>query len=89
LEVWQDRAKELKCDIGYVIATITHQFHGPKVARKYWGRWEILKECKYNPEKDIKRDWQGLYQLGDRSPKLRDMIRLYLRSRREDSCDVI
>lgn len=89
VDIWEERAREIKKDIGYVTTTIVHDFHGPKSARKYWSRWDIIKSCKYNPERDIKRDWQGLYQLNDNKPKLRDLIRGYLRSRREDSNDVI
>ncbi len=88
VEVWEQHAEELKKDIGFVTTTIVHRFHGPKSARKYWSRWEILKKNQYDPYRDLKMDWQGLYQLGDRSLKLRDQIRGYLRSRREDSIDI-
>lgn len=87
VDIWEERAKALKKDVGYVRTSIFHFFHGPKKSRKYWQRWDILKDCKYDPFRDIKQDWQGLYQLGDRSTKLRDLIRGYLRSRREDSID--
>ena len=55
-------------------------------------RWKILTENQFNPNTDIKRDWQGLFQLEDhgdmRSIKLRDDIRKYFRARNEDSIDL-
>jgi hypothetical protein len=38
--------------------------------------------------RDIKRDWQGLWQLTDRKIRLRDELRAYFRSRDEDSTGV-
>lgn len=91
---WEKQAQETKMDLGYVPHTIKHYFGGPKIARKYWSRWDILKKLDngdgaFDPIGDLKRDWQGLWQLNDSSIKRRDLIRGYLRSRREDSIDVI
>jgi hypothetical protein len=36
----------------------------------------------------LKKDWQGLHQLTERSLILRDGIRQYARARNEDSTDV-
>lgn len=90
---WEQQAKETKLDLGYVTHTIKHWFGGPKPARNYWGRWDILKalpngDKAFSPIADIKRDWQGLWQLNDSSTRRRDLIRRYLRTRREDSCDI-
>lgn len=40
---------------------------------------------KFDPLVDIKRDWQGLWQLTDRHPHIRDGIRKYMRQRQEDA----
>lgn len=85
---WEAQAHEIKIDVGYVPHTIKHWFGGPKVARKYWSRWDVLKKYQFSPITDLKRDWQGLWQLNDRAIGLRDDIRKYFRSRREDSCDI-
>jgi hypothetical protein len=66
-----------------------HHWHGPRAGRQYGTRDAILVNGKYDPEMDLKRDWQGLYQLCDhdthRSIKLRDEIRGYFRKRNEDA----
>jgi hypothetical protein len=88
VRIWGDRAKELKKDVGFVPLTITHEWHGKKADRKYWDRWQILINHQYSPLEDLRRDWQGLYQLTDRDPGLRDDIRAYFRARNEDSIDL-
>ncbi len=90
LDAWQERVdRYLRRRIGYVPGIINHFFHGKKVDRRYQDRWEILKD--YNPDIDIARDWQGLFQLVDhgteRSIRLRDGIMRYFRQRNEDSID--
>jgi hypothetical protein len=75
LKVWQERAeKYIKRNVGYVSGTIHHMFHGAKKNRKYVERWQILTKNKFQPSVDLKKDWHGLYQLTDRSWKLRDDI---------------
>lgn len=90
VKVWQDRAeRHIRRNIGCMPGLINHYFHGDKSLRKYATRWKALVSCGYDPEKDIKRDWQGLYQLEDwghaRSRKFRDSIQRYNESRDEDS----
>lgn len=88
LKIWEKRAAELKKDIGYMEGTISHYWHGKKKDRKYTERWKILIDNQYDPDTDIKRDWQGLWQLAGNKPLLRDQIRGYFRARNEDSIDV-
>jgi len=88
LELWQEHALELKRNVGYVPGTIFHHWHGPKKNRRYLDRWKILVEHEYDPATDIKRDFQGLYQLTGNKPELRDDLRAYFRQRNEDSVDV-
>jgi len=86
---WEERAeKYIRRDVGFVPGTIFHHWHGKKKDRKYVDRWKILIENDFDPEADLKRDWQGLYQLTDRSIGLRDGIRKYFRGRNEDSTDI-
>jgi hypothetical protein len=88
LTQWQERAARwIKRDVGYVGGTITHYWHGKKVNRGYVDRWKILIDNVYDPNTDLKKDAQGLYQLEtytDRQIMLRDQIRTYFRSRNED-----
>ncbi len=85
---WQEEAdKHIHRNVGYVDTTILHHWHGKKKDRNYIGRWEVLVQNGYDPTKDIKRDWQGLYQMTSRSIGLREGIRRYFRQRHEDSID--
>lgn len=85
LYIWQDRAqKDIKGNHGYVKGALWHYPHGQKVRRGYVSRWNILVNNKFNPLIDLKRDMNGVWQLTDNNPKLRDDIRSYFRERRED-----
>lgn len=88
LRQWQDRAKLIKKNVGYMEGLLLHYWHGAKKHRKYKERWQILLEGKFDPEFDLKKDWQGLFQLTDRNIKLRDDIRRYFRERNEDGIDL-
>lgn len=88
LRIYQDRASLLKRNVGYVPGTLLHYWHGKKVDRRYMDRWQILVKNQYDPEFDIKRDWQGLWQLAGNKPQFRDDLRAYFRARNEDSIDV-
>lgn len=90
IESWAKRAAAtIKYDIGHLPTVIKHFFHGNKVDRQYWSRWDYLKKAPgkeaFDPLTDIKRDWQGLYQLTDAKLHLRDGIREYHRNRNEDA----
>lgn len=89
LKTWQQQVeKYIRRDVGYVPGTILHSWHGRKADRRYHDRWKILTKHEYDPNKDVKRDAQGLYQLVDhgdlRSIQLRDDIRKYFFGRNED-----
>ncbi|GAB4373502.1 MAG: hypothetical protein OHK0021_15640 [Bryobacter sp.] len=87
--MWQNRAEtSIRRNIGYVHGLLNHHWHGRKVDRQYSNRWRILVENGYNPAEDLIRDSQGLYSLSGRSPRLRDDLRSYFRSRHEDSIDL-
>ena len=89
LEEWQNRADtHIRKNVGYIDGLLLHYWHGKKVDRRYNDRGQILVQCKFDPELDLKRDWQGLFQLTQRSPDLRDEIRNYFKARNEDSIDL-
>lgn len=89
LKVWQDRAeKYVKRNIGYVKGGIVHYFHGAKVNRRYKDRWQILVNNQFKPSLDLKRDWNGIYQLTDRSFQLKRDIQEYFRQRNEDDINM-
>ena len=78
LHEWQSRAeKYIRRNIGYVPGLLLHYWHGRRSERAYKDRGQILVEAGFDPERDLKRDWQGLWQLTDRSHRLREGIRRY------------
>ncbi|MGH7841078.1 MAG: hypothetical protein ACREQT_06085 [Candidatus Binataceae bacterium] len=82
--LWQERARKLQANIGYVEQFLAHHFHGSKQKRRYYERWKILRDHDYNPFTDISRDWQGIYQWTGDKPRLRDAVRRYFLERGED-----
>jgi len=88
LAQWGQRAKAIRGNVGYVPGAALHYWHGAKKNRGYIDRWQILANSQFDPAKDLRRDWQGLYQLHDdgspRMVRLRDDLRGYFRSRDED-----
>lgn len=87
--IWQDRVAAIRENpnggVGYMPGAILHHFHGTTANRSYKDRWRLLARTQYNPDLDLKRDHQGLWQLTGRSPELRDGLRAYNRMRDEDS----
>lgn len=92
LRIWEKRAERfINRDVGFVPLTMLHDWHGKKKDRKYVERWDIIRSNNFDPDDDLKRDWQGLLQLESLTPRqrrLRDQIRQYFRQRNEDSIDV-
>jgi hypothetical protein len=87
--IWQQRAERyVMRHIDYLRTDLLHHWHGAKANRRYVERWDILLKNKFDPEFDLKRDWQGLWQLTDRCPQLRRDCHDYFRARNEDSIDL-
>jgi hypothetical protein len=84
---WGINAEALKKNIGATPGLLVHHYHGQKSKRGYFSRWKILTENKFDPNTDIKKDWQLMYQLTGNKIKLRDELRAYFRARNEDSTD--
>lgn len=88
---WQRRAElGIKRNVGVMDGLALHEWHGPKSQRRYATRDKILVETKFDPATDLKRDWQGLYQLHTepwnlRQYALRDRVRRYFSERDEDA----
>ncbi len=86
---WQARAAEVvKQSLGYARGTIVHNFHGAKRDRRYVSRWELLVDHEYDPETDCYRNSQGVLELEEHKPALRDAIRRYFVQRNEDGLDM-
>jgi hypothetical protein len=88
LKEWEKRATtHIRQNIGYVPGMLYHHFHGAKRNRKYNERWEILHRHVFDPDRDLKRDWNGLWTFSDVGVRLRNDIRRYLHERNEDSLE--
>jgi len=87
IDDWARRAEAIKGNIGFVRNHAIHHFHGPMSQRGYTSRSQILREHQFDPDKDLRRDWQGLWQFAGNKPGLRDDIRAYFRARNEDSVE--
>lgn len=89
LELWGGRCrKHIHRNVGYLPGLLLHHWHGRKVDRRYQDRWKILVENQYDPEFDVKLDWQGLWQFVGNKPKLEQDIRRYFMARDEDNTSV-
>lgn len=78
-------------NIGYVNGSIHHYWHGKKKNRFYIDRWSILVKNKYDPDTDLKKEWNGVYALdlySTRQKTLAREIQDYFSLRNEDSIDL-
>lgn len=78
--------RETHGHLAYVPGLIHHRFHGSKKDRRYRERWQVLVEHAFDPDKDLRRDAQGLLYVAGK-PHLEEAIRRYMRQRNEDSVD--
>lgn len=86
---WERRAEQfIKRNVGYVDGTIYHAWHGAKKNRGYYDRGQILTNAKFDPVKDLKKDFQGLWQINPDNIVLRDDARKYFSLRNEDGIDL-
>ena len=86
---WQARAAEVvNRDLGYVRGTILHAFHGAKANRRYVSRWDVLVRHAFDPVADVYHNAQGVLELTDAKPAMRDAMRAYFRQRDEDGLDM-
>jgi hypothetical protein len=80
----------IKRDVGYVRGLVYHWYHGKTVNRGYDTREQVLIRNHYNPDTDLKRDHNGVYQMETWEPRqirMYEQIRAYFRKRSEDSID--
>lgn len=85
---WQDSAYRVtQGHLGCTPGRIEHKFHGPKSRRFYRERWQILIDNKFDPDRDIGYDAQGLVQIIGK-PQLEQDIHKYMRARHEDSIEI-
>lgn len=90
---WQNRAetgtwneRTIAGNLGVVKGVAFHHWHGDKKFRRYQTREQILTRNGFDPDRDLKRDWQGLLQVAlDSAPQLRRDLQKYFHERNEDA----
>lgn len=86
---WQERFQRGVGDsVGYVDVQIRHHWHGRRADRGYGRRWRILVANNFDPKTDLRYRDDGLLELTDDKPALRNQIRTYFEGRNEDEIDV-
>ena len=93
LEAWQRRARHaVNGRIGYVPGTIEHRFHGAKVNRQYWDRWQMFLRHGFDPITDLKRNTWGVLEFAGNKPELEhewdQYLRIAARGRQRRASDV-
>jgi hypothetical protein len=97
LEWEQRQLPAIRRDLGYMPGHLLHYWHGKKRDRRYWDRWQIINDTGFNPNVDLVRNSDAIYELSMRGPSkddfdksimLRDRLRHYFRQRNEDSVDL-
>lgn len=80
---FQEKSKRLR--MGYIPGVILHHFHGAKKNRAYGNRWKILVDHKFEPDKHLTYDKDGLLIPSCECPQemLKD-IEEYFYNRNED-----
>ena len=85
IKAWQLNATNIRLNVGVMEGSMLHYWHGPKTARAYSTRWQILEANHYDPFVDVIESRTGvLIWPKDGKIKLRDEIRAYFRARNED-----
>lgn len=80
---WQGRP--LLGNVGVVEGLLLHFYHGSKANRGYRTRGQILQVNDFDPQLDLRCDWQGLYAFTERRPPLRRACAQYFSERDEDA----
>lgn len=86
---WQERFRDrVGGDIGCVKTMLLHYWHGRKTDRRYDTRWRILVDNRFDPYVDLHYNSDGLVELNEGKPNLRDAIRAYFEARNEDNIEL-
>ncbi len=69
--------------------TIRHRFHGAKDNRRYVERWQVLIRHRYDPQRDVILNLEGVLELAGNKPGLGRDIHRYFRDRAEDDAVIL
>ena len=77
-------ATHINGKLGFITATLEHDFHGRKSNRGYQSRWGMFIDHAFDPFNDLKRNSFGVIEFSGEKPALERAFDRYLRSREED-----
>lgn len=82
---WVTRiSSDIKFSIYYAEGYIFHLWHGKISDRRYLERHLILKDHNFNPEIDIKKNKDGLWEWASNKPKMHNDLKMYFFQRNEN-----
>lgn len=84
---WEEKAKLIKKNIGYIDGICIHYWHGKMNLRGYEEKWNIICDHGYDPYEDIYVGVNGLYQWSGNKKALEHDLRHSSMQRNEDSID--
>lgn len=83
---WQKlTGSECKGNIGVVDQFAVHHYHGSMAKRGYETRDQILVKYQFDPINDLRKNWQGIYELVGNKPHMTAAINRYFVQRDEDT----
>jgi hypothetical protein len=75
---------DVQGEVGNVPGTVLHLWHGDRSNRQYVDRLRWLSEHQFDPDADLRRSPQGLWEWSGEKPDLERTVRDYFAARRED-----
>lgn len=75
-------------NISFIENDVYHLWHGSFENRYYRDRHEHLAKLSFNPNKDIKKDSNGVWQWTNGKTTLHDYLKTYFSARLEDECSI-
>jgi len=76
--------REVQGRVGCTPGDVVHLYHGTRENRRYVERSAILRETKFDPQRDIRIGSNGLLEWASNKPDLHRRVRDYFLARRED-----
>lgn len=83
---WQQKALSgIRTGPLFVDSNATHYWHGRLSDRGYGTRWQCLRDFQFDPNKDLVRNQDGVYQVVPQKQGMADAILKYFQARNEDA----
>ena len=79
---------DVRGEIAYVPAPVTHLWHGDPTSRRYLERHQDMVRFDFDPTRDIAISKSGPWRWASDKPELHSYLRDYFVSRQEDGCPV-